>query len=84
MKSWWMSLEKTPKPTQYSLMRVELPGGEDDAGLMEGDLMVMFETLIENAHPDLTDSEIKECFRKALRGLIGITPSGNVVTVRKG
>jgi hypothetical protein len=75
-KSWWMSLEKTPHPTKQCIGMVELPGGQDDAGLMESDLIYFFELLIENAHEDLTDKEIKECFKQAQKGIAGIAPSG--------
>lgn len=59
----------------------ELPGGEDDAGLMEGDLMVLFKDLIELAHPDLTRTEIREAFMAAYEARV--TNLGNCVAVKK-
>lgn len=72
-KSWWMSLVKAPsvpkgKKTEV-LGSVELNGGETDAGLMESDLQYLFEILLENTHPDLSDKDIGAAWRRAREGI---------------
>jgi hypothetical protein len=59
----------------------ELPGGEDDAGLMESDLMLLFKDLIDLAHEDLSKEEIQGAFLTALEDRV--TNLGNCVAVSK-
>ncbi|MFA5158073.1 MAG: hypothetical protein WC451_02710 [Patescibacteria group bacterium] len=64
-KSWYFSLVRSPREPALAIASAELPGGKDDAGLMKSDLLLLFQTLLEHAHPDLTQKEIKSCFAKA-------------------
>lgn len=65
------------------LAKVELPGGEDDAGLMESDLIVLFNALIQQAHDDLSKQEIQNCFKTALNGSFTVLPSGVLALNKK-
>lgn len=59
----------------------ELPGGEDDAGLMESDLMLLFKDLIDMAHPDLSKKEIHDAFKAVLEDRV--VNLGNCVGIRQ-
>jgi hypothetical protein len=67
-RSWFMALYRGPKENdEYFLSSVELPGGKDDAGLMESDLTVLASALREHAHDDLTQKEIEAAVLEGLR-----------------
>jgi hypothetical protein len=84
VKSWWFGLYRGPKDNvDHTFALCELPGGKDDAGLMESDLTYLFSVLIEEAHDDLTDSEIRACFKKAMGCDVCPTPSGNAMMTNK-
>jgi hypothetical protein len=83
-KSWWFGLYRGPKESvPHTFAMCELPGGEDDSGLMESDLEYLFCAIIENAHDDLTEKEIIVCLKTALNYYVQPTPSGNAIMLSK-
>ena len=83
MKSWYCWIYRGPQEGgkyQFSTS-CELPGGDDDPGLTEGDLMLLFKDLIELAHDDLSKSDINEAFTAALEK--EVFSLGNCVVVSK-
>ena len=81
-KSWYFAIYRGPKEEdEHYLASVELPGGEDDVGLMETDLTVLASILKEHAHPDLTQKEIEEAVLSGLRD--DVTILGHCISVKK-
>lgn len=82
-KSWWCWIYRGPvRGDKYAAgITCELPGGKDDAGLMESDLMLLFKDLIDLAHEDLSKEEIQGAFLTALEDRV--TNLGNCVAVSK-
>jgi hypothetical protein len=78
--TWWMILQKRSSLPSDAIAACELPSGKDDPGLMASDLIVLFNAIINNAHPDLTNKEIRNCFNEAFKDYMVVN---KVLVIRK-